>query len=386
VIFTHDSDAVAVQEQVGPAVTANDPLPPPEEKVWLEGSMLYEHGAGASCDTVKVRPPAVIVALLAAPLFASTPNWMVPLPEPLAPDVMRTHDWEAVAVHVHPAAAVIVKEPVPPDGLKPWLDGLMLYAQPEPWLTVNVWPAIVSAPDREGPVFAATLNCTVPSPLPVAPAVTVIHAALLDAVHAHPAAVRTVTVPVLVPLPTDCEERSIVKLHPAVWVTVNRCPSTRSVPVRDGPSHALTLKATVPGPVPDCPEISAIHGTSLCADHVQPSAVLTAIVPEPPLAPTDCAVGRIEVLHPTPCRTVTVFPATVNTPVRDGPVVDRASNTTCPVPVPCAPSTIDSHGVSLRAVHAHCAPLAVTVTVLRSPAGETDTLNGDTVKVQGAAS
>ena len=45
--------------------------------------------------------------------------------------------------------------------------------------------------------LAATLYETVPLPLPLAPAVTVIHAALLVAVHAQPAPAVTVTVPLV---------------------------------------------------------------------------------------------------------------------------------------------------------------------------------------------
>lgn len=158
------------------------------------------------------------------------------------------------------------------------------------------------------------------------------------------------------------------------------------MPVRDGPFHDETLNATVPDPTPDCPDVIEIHGASLWADHVHPAAVLTVIVPEPPLAPTVCDTGAIAVLHPTPWVTVTVCPATVSTPVRDGPVVARASNMTWPLPVPCAPSTMESHSVWLRAVHAHCALLAVTDTLLRSPAGDIETLVGETVKAHAAAS
>jgi len=61
---------------------------------------------------------------------------------------------------------------------------------------VNVCPAIVSAPVRAAPAFAAAVNATVPLPLPVAPDVIVIHGALLLAVHRQPAVVVTFEVPV----------------------------------------------------------------------------------------------------------------------------------------------------------------------------------------------
>ncbi len=60
--------------------------------------------------------------------------------------------------------------------------------------TVNVRPAIVSVPVRvELPVLGATLKLTFPFPLPLAPEVTVIHDALLVAVHAQPEVVETWT-------------------------------------------------------------------------------------------------------------------------------------------------------------------------------------------------
>jgi hypothetical protein len=57
---------------------------------------------------------------------------------------------------------------------------------------------------RALPVFAATLNATDPLPVPVAPDVIVIHAALLLAVQEHPAAVATENAaPTTPPAPND---------------------------------------------------------------------------------------------------------------------------------------------------------------------------------------
>jgi hypothetical protein len=52
-------------------------------------------------------------------------------------------------------------------------------------------------PDRAPPVVAATVNCTVPVPDPVAPPVIDIQSVdWLDAVHAQPASAVTFTLPV----------------------------------------------------------------------------------------------------------------------------------------------------------------------------------------------
>ena len=63
------------------------------------------------------------------------------------------------------------------------------------WVTVNDKPAIVSVPVREPPGFAPTLKPTEPFPVPLAPDVTVIHIALLVAVHVQLPAVVTLTLP-----------------------------------------------------------------------------------------------------------------------------------------------------------------------------------------------
>ena len=57
---------------------------------------------------------------------------------------------------------------------------------------------MVIVPVRAGPVFAATVKLTDPGPVPLVPAVIVIHdGALLTAVHAHvPPAVTAIAVPV----------------------------------------------------------------------------------------------------------------------------------------------------------------------------------------------
>ena len=63
---------------------------------------------------------------------------------------------------------------------------------------------MVTVPLRvEVAVFAATLYATEPSPDPLAPLVTVIHATLLVAVHAQPVSDVTATEPVPPPAGTD---------------------------------------------------------------------------------------------------------------------------------------------------------------------------------------
>ena len=58
---------------------------------------------------------------------------------------------------------------------------------------------MVNVPVRSPPVFAATLNVTVPLPLTLEPAVSVIQLALLTAVQAQPGCVVTATGPPVPP-------------------------------------------------------------------------------------------------------------------------------------------------------------------------------------------
>ena len=64
------------------------------------------------------------------------------------------------------------------------------------WVIVKVVPVIVSVALRAAPVFGATVNATVPLPLPDAPDEIATKVALLAAVHVHPVAAVTGTDPV----------------------------------------------------------------------------------------------------------------------------------------------------------------------------------------------
>lgn len=154
--------------------------------------------------TVKSAPAIVRVPVrLDATVFAATSNATEPLPEPVAPAVTVIHEALLVVAQLQSVATVTALFPLPAAALKDCvvgeIDGVHAAAS---CVTVNVTPAIVSVPLRlEATVFAATLNAVVPLPDPVAPLVTVIQAALLDAVHEQPVA----TVTLLLPVPADAE-------------------------------------------------------------------------------------------------------------------------------------------------------------------------------------
>jgi hypothetical protein len=121
----------------------------------------------------------------------------VPLPVPLAPAVTLIHESLLDAVHVQVLLVDTAIDPLPAGDSTLRVFGEIEYEHTSAaCVTVNVWPAIVSVPDREPPTFGRTRYATRPSPVPDAPDVTVIHEALLVAVHAHVFVVLTSTEPV----------------------------------------------------------------------------------------------------------------------------------------------------------------------------------------------
>ena len=162
-------------------------------------------------------------------------------------------------------------------------------------VTVKVCPPAVIVPVREDVVeFAATVKPTDPGPEPLAPDVIVIHAALLEAVQAHPAKVVMVTELVPPPAANDrpVDPRAYVQdAGCAAWVTVNISPPAEIVAVREEVvGFAATLKAIVPEPDPLAPDVIVIQAALLAAVHVHPAEVVTVTEPRPPAAATDRAV------------------------------------------------------------------------------------------------
>jgi len=189
------------------------------------------------------------------------------------------------------------------------------------WLTVNVWPAIVSVPVRAAPALAATVKLTEPPPLPDAPAVIVIQSGLLDvAVQAQPAAAVTVVEPEPPALSAFCEVGAMLNEHAAASVTVNGWPAIVNVPVRAAAELAAAENATEPAPLPvEPPVIVSQSGFAVVAVHVHPLAAETATLQVPPVGPSAWLDGEIEGLHPAACDKVKTCPAIASVPVRAGP-------------------------------------------------------------------
>jgi hypothetical protein len=179
---------------------------------------------------------------------------------PVAPPVTVSQVALLVAVHPQPSAVRTSNVPPPPPaGTDPEAADSMV-VQPCPWLTVNVRPAIVSVPDRLGPLVAATVKLTVPFPEPLAPDVMVIHETFRVAVQAQPAPPVTATEPLPPDDGTDRVSGEMLNAQPFPCVTETVWFATTRVPDREGPLAGATANVTVPGPLPLAPDVIVIHG------------------------------------------------------------------------------------------------------------------------------
>jgi hypothetical protein len=151
---------------------------------------------------------------------------------------------------------------------------------------VKVWAAAVIVPLRAAPGFGAVVNCTGPDPLPLAPAVTLIHGALATAVHVHDWLVVTVNDPEPPPAGVPCEVGEIENAQPFAWTIVNVCPAIVAVPRRSPSAFAATANCTVPFPDPLLPEEILIHAAPLVAVHGHPPAAVTVTDTVPPVLAT----------------------------------------------------------------------------------------------------
>jgi hypothetical protein len=116
--------------------------------------------------SVNVFPAIVRVALRAAPVVAAALYCTSPLPLPVAPDAIVSHDSLLDALHEHPSVVVTVTRPVPPAAGTDADSGEMLNTHPADCVIVARCPATVTVPVRVGPDVAATVNATVPFPAP----------------------------------------------------------------------------------------------------------------------------------------------------------------------------------------------------------------------------
>lgn len=128
---------------------------------------------------------------------------------------------------------------------------------------------------------------------------------------------------------------------------------------------AATLKATLPLPAPVAPLLIATQAAPLDAVQLQPPGEVTASVPLPPAAATDCDVGVTPNVQAAPtCVTTALWPPTLTVALRaTDDAFGSAMRATIPFPEPVPPPVIRNHVALLDAVHEQ--PFA-TVT-LRDP-------------------
>lgn len=210
----------------------------------LVGEIVVVHGT-ASCVTFTVWPAIVSVPVRCPPVFAAKASDTVPLPVPLAPLVIVTHEAALAAVHSHEVPDMTRRLPFDAvAGTARLVDESVNAQAGAACVTPKVRPPRVMDAERGVVVaFAATLYEIVPFPLPVAALVIVNHAAVLVAVQAHPLFAVTEKLPADASAATETLAGDKVKEHvAAACETVTICPPTAIVPLR---TMASGLAATV---------------------------------------------------------------------------------------------------------------------------------------------
>jgi hypothetical protein len=311
----HDAPLAALQAQ--PAATPTETVPvPPAAGTFCDGGDKAIAQPGA-CVTVMVCPAIVSVPERDGPSVAAIVNVTLPDPFPLAPDVSVIHGTLLTALQAHPAAAATFTDRAPPEGSAANVSGATSKLHPGDCVTVKSWPATVNVPVRDGPLVGATVNGTVPFPVPAVVPIEV-HGTSLDAVHGHPGPVVTATTLDPPAAPAANDVGAIVKVQPSAWETLKRRPATVIVPARGGPVVGATANATGPDPLPLAPAVIEIQSVSELAVHVQ--RVLdarTVTLPVPPTWPNDVDVLlNSKRQSPAACVTWARWPFTITPPFR----------------------------------------------------------------------
>ena len=143
-----------------PPAAVTDTLPVPAASLKLcDVGVAVKVQAAPVCVIDTVCPPTVTVPVRGvAKVLAAADNATVPLPDPLLPEVIVSHEPLLVAVHAHPDAAVTATDSAPPAAVCRLRHRRVLYEQVSPaWVTLMSRPATVSVPVRGVMlVFAAT--------------------------------------------------------------------------------------------------------------------------------------------------------------------------------------------------------------------------------------
>jgi len=344
-----------------------------------------------------VRPPILTVSDRGLePLLGAARTVTLPLPEPLAPAVIVSHDAVVVAVQVQSAGAVTAIERVSPPTGDVRLVGLMAVTQgvvPTPaCVIVTVRPATVRVPLRcDVAELAVAEKETVP--LPVTGVGEVIDSQLLFALadHSQPAAAVTVIDPLEAVTGNDEDVAESTGAHgeaPAC-VIVTVCPAMVRVPVRSVVDElAAVSKATVPFPEIGVADVTDSQLLLAVAVHSHAAAADTVMVPDDEVDGIDAVAADSTGAHGSvvapACVTVTVLPAIVRVPERGvGSVLTVAAKATVLFPVTVLGDVIDNQLASAIAVHSQVVPV-VTVIVPVDAAEEIGTRLADSAGVHGA--
>jgi hypothetical protein len=154
-------------------------------------------------------------------------------------------------------------------------------------------------PCRCAPGFGEIRNSSVPFPLRVPVNDGTIQLTALDTDHEHAGSLAFTVTLTVSPAPFALALVGLTSnVHPSTWETANGRPAIVSVVDRGGTVDALASYWTVPGPLPDAPDVTLIHEAPLLAVHGQPAAVVTETLPFDPAAGIEMLVGASEYEQP----------------------------------------------------------------------------------------
>lgn len=199
VVVTHVAPLEAVHAHPVPAVTPTVPEPPKESCVLAVGESEYVQPLNVKpFARLPLCPSVLVMTTLTAPAACAGETAVMLVADPTATELAAVPPMVTVAPDANPVPVIVTAVPPlagPLVGENEMTDGGGAGGAVVPvCVMANVCAAMVTVADRDKVLaFAATLYETVPFPLPVDVVVT--HAALLEAVHPHPAVAVTPMVP-----------------------------------------------------------------------------------------------------------------------------------------------------------------------------------------------
>ena len=330
-----DDEPTEIQSRLSLTLKLHDDEPPavadllPEPLPKLRDDVVPDDEQPDDCVMLTLLPPIVTVPVRRGPSLAVTDTDTEPPPdtddEPTLIQLrlsltLKLHDDEP------PAVADLLPEPLP----KLRDDVVPDDEQPDDCVMLTLLPPIVTVPVRRGPSLAVTDTDTEPPPdTDDEPTLIQLRLSLTLKLHAdEPPAVAD-----LLPEPLPKLRDDVVPddEQPDDCVMLTLLPPIVTVPVRRGPSLAVTDTDTEPPPdTDDEPTLIQLRLSLTLKLHDDEPPAVADLLPEPLPKLRDDVVPDDE--QPDACVMLTLLPPIVTVPVRRGPSLAVTDTDTEPPP------------------------------------------------------